>query len=420
MNDPSRFPVIDIDPDRLWSTLMASAEIGTTPRGGLRRLTLTDEDRAMRDLFATWARESSYELSVDRLGNMFVRRPGADPAAPPVLVGSHLDTQAKGGRFDGILGVLSGLEILRALDDHGVTTERSIEVVNWTNEEGARFQPPMMCSLAFAGGESVEWALQRTDKAGVRFGEALEAIGYQGEAEVGGRALDSYLELHIEQGPILDQSDVDVGIVTSGYAMKGMRIQVLGETAHVGPTPMHHRRNALVGAAYAAVAVNEIGWRYAPEDGKASAARLDAWPNLPGLLSDEAQLYIDFRHPDPQRLEDMADEVEAAVAESARKSRTDISVAERWGFGGLRFDEGLAGQLFARARAMDLPVLEMASQAGHDAYHLNRVCPTIMIFTPCKGGITHNEREDVELSRTVPGVRLLLHAALDRAGFAVQ
>lgn len=414
MRDQDRQPRINAQ--RLWSTLEASSEIGATPAGGLRRLALSEEDRVMRDQFASWVRDSGYDLRVDRLGNMFARRPGADPDAPPVLIGSHLDTQAKGGRYDGILGVLSGLEVLRTLDDHHVTTRRSIEVVNWSNEEGARFQPPMMSSLVFAGRASVEWALDREDKSGVRFGDALEQIGYAGREPVGGREVDSYFELHIEQGPVLDASTDDVGIVTSAYAMNGMRLQILGQTSHVGPTPMHHRKNALVGAAYLAVAVDEIGWRYAPEDGKSSVARIDVSPNLPGLLSDEAQLYVDFRHPDPDRLEAMAGEVEMAVTESARRSRTEISIAERWGFGGLRFDGALVSLLKTQASRLGIEFREMASQAGHDAYHMADVCPTVMIFSPCKDGITHNEAEAVDLDRTVPAVELLFHAALERSG----
>ena len=397
-----------INADRLWSTLEASSKIGATPAGGLRRLALSEEDRDMRDLLASWARDSGYEVRVDRLGNMFVRRPGTAPEAPPVLLGSHLDTQAKGGRYDGILGVLAGLEVLRSLDDQGIATARSVEVVNWSNEEGARFQPPMMCSLVFAGGASVEWALNREDKSGIRFGEALERIGYAGTEAVGERTPDSYLELHIEQGPVLDESREDVGIVTSAYAMKGMRIEVLGQTSHVGPTPMEHRKNALVGAAYVAVAVNEMGWRYAQEDGKSSVARIDVSPNLPGLLSDEAQLYIDFRHPDPARLEAMTAEVEEALSECATKSRTDIRIAERWGFGGLRFDRNLADLLKTQARQLGIEFREMASQAGHDAYHLSEICPTVMIFSPCRGGITHNEAEDVDWERTIPAVQTAL------------
>lgn len=406
---------IEINSERLWSTLMASAEIGRTERGGLRRLTLSDEDKAMRDLFASWAKQGGYALTIDQLGNMFVRREGRDPSLPPVLIGSHLDTQAKGGRFDGILGVLAGLEILRTLDDANIQTGRAIEVVNWTNEEGARFQPPMMCSLVFSGAESIAWAHDRRDKNGLRFGDELARIGYLGKSPVGGRALDSYFELHIEQGPKLEEAGIPLGVVTGGYQMIGMRILVRGETAHVGPTPMHHRRNALVGAAHLAVAVDDIGWRYAPEDGKTTVARLDLAPNLPGILSDEAQLYIDFRHPSPVRLTDMEREVKAAVSESARRSRTDIEIAEQWGFGGLEFDAGLAELIRETARGLGVQSMDIRSQAGHDAYHVASVCPTVMIFTPCKGGVTHNESEDIDFEQTIPGVNVLLNAVLARA-----
>jgi N-carbamoyl-L-amino-acid hydrolase len=406
---------LSVNPERLWSSLMASAEIGRTEKGGVRRLALSDADKAVRDLLARWAAEGNYTLRIDRLGNMFVRREGADPNLAPVLVGSHLDSQAKGGRFDGPLGVLAGLEILRTLDDRGVRTRRPIEVVNWTNEEGARFQPPMMCSLVFAGGESLEWAYARRDKDGLRFGDELKRIGYRGEAAVGGRALDSYFELHIEQGPKLEEAGIPVGVVTGGYEMIGMRLSVRGETSHVGPTPMQHRRNAIVGAAYAAVAVDDIGWRYAPEDGKTTVARIDVAPNLPGIISDEAELYIDFRHPSRERLRDMEREVKAAVGESARRSRTEIAVAEQWGFGGLEFDANLVALVRDTARQLGVPFMDMRSQAGHDAYHLAKVCPAVMIFTPCKGGITHNEREDIDLAQTLPGVNVLLNAVLARA-----
>lgn len=406
---------LSINPDRLWQTLMASAEIGRTPAGGIRRLTLTDEDKAVRDLLARWVRDGGHNLTVDRLGNMFARREGTDPTLAPVLIGSHLDTQAKGGRFDGILGVMSGLEVLRTLDERGIATRRPIEVVNWTNEEGARFSPPMLASLAFSGDESVAFAEDRRDKEGKRFADELERIGYRGDAAVGGRVLDSYFELHIEQGPKLDAASVPLGVVTGGFAMQGMRISVRGETSHVGPTPMTLRRNALVGAAYVAVAIDDIGWRYAPEEGKTTAARLDLTPNLPGILSDEAELWIDFRHPSKARLVDMAKEVEAAVAESARRSRTNISIAERWAFGGLTFDAGLIALVRETAARLGVSTMDIETEAGHDAYHLTKVCPTTMIFTPCKGGISHNEAEDIDLATTVPGVNVLLHAVLARA-----
>jgi N-carbamoyl-L-amino-acid hydrolase len=404
-----------IDPASLGAMLAASSRVGGTNAGGLRRLALTREDKAARDQLAGWAKEGGYALTVDAVGNMFVRREGTDPSLPPVLVGSHLDTQAKGGRFDGILGVLSGLEILRTLDRLSIATRRPIEVVNWTNEEGARFQPPMMASLCYSGQQTVDWTYGRQDKDGVSFRDALEAIGYRGKSPVGRRAVDSYFELHIEQGPKLDAAGVQLGIVTGGFTTRAMRISVRGETSHVGPTPMNLRRNALVGAAYLAVAVDEIGWRYAPEEGKTSAARLDLAPNLPGILSDEAELYIDFRHPSSARLADMEREVEAAVAESARRSRTDITIAERWGFGGLEFHPELIALVRDAAARLGVSTMDIRSQAGHDAYHMTKVCPATMLFTPCRDGISHNEREDIDLDMTVPAINVLLHAVLARA-----
>ena len=406
---------LSIDAASLSAMLEASSSIGATANGGLRRLTLTPEDKAARDLLAGWAQEGNYALAVDRIGNMFVRREGADPTLPPVLVGSHLDTVTKGGRFDGILGVVSGIEILRTLDRFAIVTKRAIEVVNWTNEEGARFQPPMLCSLGFSGQQSVAWIYDRRDKDGIRFEDALSAIGYRGDRPVGARTIDSYFELHIEQGPILDNLRIPLGVVTGGFEMRGMRLSIRGETSHVGSTPMNLRRNALVGAAYLAVAIDEIGWRYAPEDGKTTAARIDLAPNVPGIVSDEAELYIDFRHPSSARLVDMERDVDAAIAESARRSRTEITAAERWGFGGLEFDQGLLSLIRDIANRINVRSIDIRSQAGHDAYHMARVCPSAMIFTPCRGGISHNEKEDIDLAQTTPAINVLLHAVLARA-----
>lgn len=404
-----------IDGDRLWSTIMASADIGKGPRGGLRRLTLTDDDKRMRDVFAGWAKDSGYRLSVDKLGSMFVRREGLDPSLPPVLIGSHLDTQASGGRFDGILGVLTGLEILRTLDGAGIATRRAIEVVNWTNEEGARFLPPMMASLAFAGKERPEWVLDRTDREGLRLGDELRRIGYVGTAPVGGRPIDAYFELHIEQGPKLDAAGLPIGIVTGGFPTRGMRIEITGETAHVGPTAMDRRRNALVGAAHAAVAVDDVGWRYSAGEGKTTAARLDLWPNLPGIISERATLYCDMRHPDAASLEAMLAEVEIGLKNAGRLGRCKIEIAESWGFGGLAFDATLIGLLRSAAAAQGHATMDIQSEAGHDAYHMATVCPTAMIFTPCRGGITHNEAEDMTLAEALPAANVLLSAVLARA-----
>lgn len=406
---------ISINGERLWQTLMASAAIGTGPRGGLKRLTLTDDDKAMRDVFSAWAKAGGYPLTIDRLGSMFIRREGTEPALPPVLIGSHLDTQAAGGRFDGILGVLAGLEVLRTFDDLGLKTKRAIEVVNWTNEEGARFYPPMMASLAFSGGAEVAWVEAREDKAGLKLGDELQRIGYHGAAPVGGRPIDSYFELHIEQGPRLDAEKVPVGVVVGGFATKGARIEITGATAHVGPTAMHRRQNALVGAAHVATVVDDIGWRYSFAEGKATAARLDLWPNLPGIISERATLFVDMRHPDKIALEMMFAELEMSLPACHAKSRCEIEVGESWGFGGLEFDAGLIARVRDAAAELGHATLDLRSEAGHDAYHMTKVCPTAMIFTPCKDGISHNEAEDMSLDQAIPGANVLLRAVLAQA-----
>lgn len=403
-----------IDPARFWATIERSAEIGVGRPGGLRRLALTDADREMRDQLVSWAESARYQVRVDRVGNLFVRREGTDPSLPPVLIGSHLDTQVAGGRYDGIVGVLAGLEVLRSLDDHGAWPKRAIEVVSWTNEEGARFQPPMMASAAFAGLLPVEAVLASRDAAGVTVGEELERIGYAGRAPVGGE-IDSYFELHIEQGPILDSAGIDVGIVTGTYSVHGMKVDIRGETAHTGPTYMRDRRNALVGAARLAVAVDDIGWRYAGTDGRSTVASVVAWPNTTGIISEWAQLALDVRHADPQVADEMLAEVEAAIPCVAEAANVDIEISSRYRFGDERFDEACIAVLRQAASTLALPTLDLPSVAGHDAYNLSHVAPTAMVFTPCTGGISHNEREHADLARTVPGVEVLLNAVRERA-----
>jgi N-carbamoyl-L-amino-acid hydrolase len=404
-----------VNGDRLWSTIMASARIGPgrTPTG-LRRLALTDADREMRDLFAGWCREAGCTVTVDGMGNMFARRPGLDDALPPVVIGSHLDTQIAGGRFDGILGVLAGLEVIRTLNDGGVRTRRPIELVNWTNEEGARFQPPMLGSAVFAGVRTLEWAHARTDDAGRTVGEELQRIGYAGAAPVGGRALDAYFELHIEQGPLLDDKGIPVGVVSGTYEVRGMNVEVRGETAHSGPTPMANRRNALVGAAMLIVAANEIGWSHAPE-GKATTSRIEVWPNLAGILPDYAKVTVDVRHPDAATVNRMVADVQRAMTECARRAQVEMQIVESWQFGSERFDPELVSLVRRTAKAIGAPSMDLPSQAGHDAYYVSRVAPTAMIFTPCDRGISHNENESTRLEDSLPGVNVLLHAVLERA-----
>jgi beta-ureidopropionase / N-carbamoyl-L-amino-acid hydrolase len=407
--------VLQIDVERYWRSVEASGKIGPGRPGGLARVALSDADREMRDLFVQWCEAAECAVTIDRVGNVFARRAGSDPAAPPVVIGSHLDTQVNGGKYDGIVGVLAGLEIVRALNDVGRKTRRPIEVVSWTNEEGARFSPPMIASGAFAGVFDTTWVLARADDDGRLLGAELERIGYAGSAEVGGRPLDAYFELHIEQGPILDAGRVDVGIVTGGYATHGFVFEVQGETAHTGPWPMDKRRNALVGAAMLAVAVNDIGWRYHATEGKATAARLVAWPNKPGILSDWAQLTCDVRHAEPKIAERMVAELLAAVDDCAQRSRCEFRLMNRWEFGNERFDPECIALLRDAARDLGVSTRDIQSQAGHDAYYVSKVAPTAMIFTPCVGGITHNNNEQAELARTKAGVNVLLNAVVARA-----
>ena len=407
---------ISINGDRYWRTIERSGEIGVGRENGLARVALTDADRQMRDEFCAWCRDAGLTVTVDRIGNIFARRAGVDNTLAPVVMGSHLDTQVNGGKYDGIVGVLAALEVVRAFDDAGIQTRRPIEIAVWTNEEGARFSPPMLGSAVFAGVHTLEWGYARKADDGATFGDELQRTGYRGETPIGGRALDSYFELHIEQGPELDARGIPVGVVTHGYTAHGYIIDVLGETAHTGPWPMDKRKNALVGAAMLACAVNDIGWRYHASGGKGTAARIVAWPNKPGILSDSAQFTGDVRHDDPTIAAQMKAEFLAAIDECAKRSNCEMKQFDEWHWGADIFDHELVALVRDTAHALAIPSFDLPSQAGHDAYHLARVCPTAMIFTPCKDGITHNNREHSTLEATLPGVRVLAQVVLARAG----
>ncbi len=406
--------VLEIDPQRLWDSLERSAEIGRFRDVGLRRLALSAEDKQMRDLFVTWAKEAGCTVEIDRLGNIFARRAGSDPSLPPVAIGSHLDTQICGGRYDGILGVLCGLEVVRTLNDRGLSTKRGIEVICWTNEEGARFNPPMMGSMAFAGKIPLKDVLATKDDSGITVEQALDEIGYAGPAPIG-RKFDSYLELHIEQAPVLDREKCDVGIVVGGYKTQALRLTLKGDTGHAGGTPMAMRRNALVGAGYVIAAVNDIGLAYASDEGRTTTTRIESFPNLAGTYAEEVRLTIDFRHIDAARFEAMKRDVHAAIAVAAQKANVEIETAEGWSWGTELFAPECIDLLRTTAKELGLPYREMRSQAGHDAYAVATMAPTAMIFTPCFEGISHNVNENIELVRSVPGANLLLNAAVARA-----
>ncbi len=407
--------VIRANPQRLWETVTASAKIGVGRPNGLKRVALCDDDREMRDLFVQWCKEAGCTVTVDAIGNIFGRREGTEKDAAPILVGSHLDTQINGGRYDGILGVLAALELVRTLNDKKIQTKRPIEIVSWTNEEGARFSPPMIASGVFSGAYELDWALDRVDDDGIKLGDELKRIGYAGDAPVGGRPIDSYLELHIEQGPLLDAEGIDVGVVTHGYSAHGIIVEVTGETAHTGPWPMDKRRNALVGGSMLAVASHEIGWKFHETGGKGTASRLVAWPNRPGILSDWAQFTGDFRHEDPEKADQMLALFKEAMKEAAQKANVKMDILDQWHWDPNIFNDDCIQSVRDAADALSHNTKDIASQAGHDAYFMAAVAPTAMVFTPCRDGITHNNNEHTSLERSIAGVDVLLNAALARA-----
>lgn len=408
-------PDMTLSIDRFWTTIEDSARIGTGRPGGLSRLALGDADRQMRDLFVQWCRQSGLEVSIDEVGNIFARREGLEPGLPPILIGSHLDTQINGGRFDGIAGVLAGLELCRILQDAGHITRRPIEIVNWTNEEGTRFSPPMTASGCFVGAYSPDWVRARPSDDGPSFGEELERIGYRGTTPCGPRDIDAYFELHIEQGPILDAEKMQVGVVTHGFPSHGMLARFSGETAHTGPWPMDRRRNALAAGARWLTAVDDLGMDYAGSGGKATAARLAAWPNKPGILSDTADAVCDVRHENPETAKVMAERMRRSLYEAAARNGCEVEILDEWLWGGDIFAGELVSSVRRQAERLGYRWRDIASQAGHDAYFLARHCPTAMIFTPCLNGITHNNAEHCEKDDFAPGLNVLLHAVVERA-----
>ncbi|WP_439499922.1 Zn-dependent hydrolase [Bosea sp. (in: a-proteobacteria)] len=404
-----------IDIERFWTTIDRSGEIGVGRPGGLSRLTLSDADKQVRDEFVDWCRQAGLSIRIDGIGNIFARRAGQDDTLPPVVMGSHLDTQVNGGRFDGIAGVLGGLEVCRALDALGHRTRRPLEIVNWTNEEGGRFSPPMVGSGCFTGTYTLDWARGRTDDDGVTIGQELERIGYLGEMAESPHPFDAYFEFHIEQGPILDREGTQVGVVTGGFASTGMLVEFRGETAHTGPWPMERRKNALVAGARLLVAVDDLGWEHAGTGGKATGSRLVAWPNKPGILSDWAQAVCDVRHPDPATTEVMAERVRRAIGEAAARTGCTAEILDVWNWGGRIFADELIDGVRDISQGLGYRTQDILSQAGHDAYFVARHAPTAMIFAPCKGGITHNNQELCTREDLEPGLNVLLRAVVARA-----
>jgi N-carbamoyl-L-amino-acid hydrolase len=405
-----------VDGSRLWDSLMEMARIGATAKGGVCRLALSDLDKQGRDLLVRWCEAAGCSVSVDRVGNIFARRPGSDPARPAVMTGSHLDTQPTGGKFDGVYGVLAGLEVLRTLNDRGVATQAPVEVAVWTNEEGSRFSPAMMGSGVYAGVFPEAEVMAKRDVEGRAFGEELRRIGYAGEAPPGTRDVAAYFEAHIEQGPILEAEGKTIGVVTGAQGQRWYEITVTGQEAHAGPTPMRRRKDALVGAARMIESVNRIG--LAHELACATVGFVQVAPNSRNTIPGRVFFTVDFRHPDDATLTAMDRALRAACAEAAAPAGLAVEVKEFWYFPPTPFDPTLVAAVRGGAARLGLAHRDIVSGAGHDAVYMARVAPTAMIFVPCEDGISHNEIENAKPADLEAGCNVLLHAILAAAGEA--
>ncbi|MBL8572939.1 MAG: M20 family metallo-hydrolase [Hyphomicrobiaceae bacterium] len=400
-----------INPQRLWDSLMETARFGGTAKGGIRRLTLTDEDRQVRDWFKAACEAVGCTVTVDEVGNMFARRPGKRGDLQPIAMGSHLDTQPTGGKFDGVLGVLGALEAMRTLHDMSYETNAPIEIVNWTNEEGSRFAPAMLASGVFAGVFPPEFAYSREDRDGKRFVDELERIGYRGTEKAGARSFGAMFELHIEQGPILEDEGRMIGVVTGVQGMRWYEVTVTGQESHTGATPMYLRKNALLGAARAIEMINAVALEHPSAVG--SVGLIENKPNSRNVVPGEVFFTVDFRHPD----EAVLDVIEAKFRErlAAIMAELKLGCEEKriWNSPAVKFATDLIDCVSLGADRAGYAKREMVSGAGHDAAYIARVAPTTMIFVPCLGGISHNEAESTTFDECAAGAQVLLNAILE-------
>jgi beta-ureidopropionase / N-carbamoyl-L-amino-acid hydrolase len=405
---------VRIDGARLWDSLMEMAKIGATPKGGVKRLTLTDLDRQSRELFRKWCEAAGCSVTVDEMGNMFARRPGEDNALAPVMIGSHLDTQPTGGKFDGALGVLGALEVVRSLNDLNIRTRRPIEVANWTNEEGSRYAPAMIASGVFAGAYTKELAYSCLDAEGKRLGDELERIGFKGDESVGAHPVHAFFELHIEQGPILEDESIDVGVVTHGQGQRWYEIRLTGFESHAGSTPMPRRKDALLGAARIVELVNAIGLSKAPV-GVSTVGMLNPYPNSRNVIPGEVFMTCEFRHPNDAALSEMDAALREGVKSIADKIGLAYDLKQVFYYAPVAFDAGCVEAVRRAAKHFGYSHRDIVSGAGHDACYLARVAPTAMVFTPCVDGISHNESEDIKQDWSTAGANVLMHAVLEKA-----
>jgi len=408
---------LQIDGKRLWDSLMEMAKIGATEKGGCCRLALTDLDKESRDLFVRWCEAAGCSIKIDKMGNIFARRPGRNDDLAPVMTGSHLDTQPTGGRFDGVYGVLAGLEVVRSLNDLGIETERPIEVAVWTNEEGSRFTPAMVASGVFAGVFDLEYGLGRSDADGKTMGEELQRIGYAGAEAVGGREIHAFFETHIEQGPILEEENKTIGIVTDAQGQRWYELTLTGVESHAGPTPMVRRKDALLGAARIVELVNRTGLDNAPV-ACATVGMMEVYPNSRNVIPGRVFLAIDIRHPDDGILAQMDGTLRAGVEKITGEIGLDYELEQIFYVKPVKFDEACVAAVRDGAKAFGYDARAIVSGAGHDACYMSKVAPTAMVFVPCIDGISHNEVEDAKPEWITAGGNVLLRVIVEKAGRA--
>ena len=403
-----------VNGDRLWVSIMEMAKIGPGVAGGNNRQTLTDDDAKGRELFKSWCEKEGLAMGLDTMGNMFARREGTDPNALPVMVGSHLDTQPTGGKYDGVLGVLGGLEIIRTLNDLDIKTKHPIEIVNWTNEEGTRFAPPMLSSGVFATMHTEEWAYNREDSEGKKFGDELKRIGWRGEEPVGERKLHAFYELHIEQGPILEDENVDIGVVTHGQGLNWLQVTLVGKESHTGSTPMPKRVNAGLGMARITQLVDEIALSHAPH-AVGAIGHIDVYPNSRNIIPGKVVFTVDFRHPNKEVIQDMEDRMRKGAADIADKIGLTMDIEKVGNFDPVEFDKDCVEKVRDAAKTLGYSHMNIVSGAGHDACWINRVAPTAMIMCPCVDGLSHNEAEEITKEWSTAGADVLFHAVVNTA-----
>jgi N-carbamoyl-L-amino-acid hydrolase len=427
-DDLNEFPIKSSDPNskdqnmnelringsRLWQSLMDLAQIGATDKGGVKRLALTDLDRQGRDLVVQWAKEAGLAITVDKIGNVFMRREGSNPALPPIVTGSHIDTQPTGGKFDGNYGVLAGLEVVRTLNELNIKTEAAIEVAFWTNEEGSRFVPVMMGSGVFCGAFSLETAYAARDVDGKSVGEELARIGYQGDQTPGDHPIGAYFETHIEQGPVLEDEDKVIGVVPAVMGLSWYDCTVEGMEAHAGPTPMHLRRDALQVATKIMQETVAIANRYPPY-GRGTVGMVQVFPNSRNVIPGRVKFSIDLRNVNDELLNTMHEEMSAFVQRTSGESGLKITLERVSYYPPCPFHPDCVGAVRNAAAKLGYSTMDVVSGAGHDAIYVARLAPAGMIFVPCKDGISHNEIEDAQPGHLEAGCNVLLHAMLERA-----